>query len=76
MLYQKLKEYIIEHPNVSLGELSSKFGLPSEQIQSLLSVWIEKGSLKKIIPYIECKSGSCGCVKCAFSSLETYVWVG
>ena len=48
MLYQKLKEYIIEHPNVSLGELSSKFGLPSEQIQSLLSVWIEKGSLKRL----------------------------
>lgn len=76
MLYQKLKDYIIEHPNVSLGELSSKFGLPSDQIQSLLMVWIEKGSLKKNTPNIECKTGSCGCVKCAFSSFETYIWMG
>ncbi len=74
MLILELKKYIIEHPRISLLEITKKFNLSAEQVRLMLTPWIEKGKLDKFKPTQIC--GGCKCTnnECLMISMELYTW--
>ncbi|KIE05549.1 hypothetical protein NF27_DP00930 [Candidatus Jidaibacter acanthamoeba] len=74
MLILELKKYIIEHPRVSLLEITKKFNLSGEQARNMLEPWVERGKLDRFKPTRIC--GGCKCVndECLVLSMELYTW--
>lgn len=75
MLILEIKKFIIEHPRVSLLELSKQFNLSGEQVRSMLEPMVQKGKLDRYKPTQVC--GGCKCCvndECMVLAMELYTW--
>lgn len=72
MLYKELKKHLEKNGETSLADLSHQFHIPSKELQTLLSIWVESGYLIKKEATSYCNEKKCSCNTCILSFLETY----
>ncbi|MFB9134854.1 FeoC-like transcriptional regulator [Vibrio sp. AK197] len=49
MILSELKQYILEHHGASSKQLAKRFGLSEDGVDAMLSVWIRKGQISKMV---------------------------
>ena len=49
MILTELKQYIVSKVCVSRKELAREFGLSEDGVDAMMSVWIKKGSISRLV---------------------------
>ncbi len=58
MILHQIKNYIKDHKQVTLKEVSDHFKIPRDAVEAMTSIWIKKGLIEK--SFDGCYSTSCG----------------
>ena len=49
MILAELKQYITSKASVSRKELAQEFGLSEDGVDAMMSVWVKKGSISRLV---------------------------
>lgn len=72
MILSDIKEYLVKHKRVTLGDLAVHFGTEPEAMKGMLDLWIRKGRVVKSDGRA-CCAKSCGTCAGA-AAMEIYEW--
>lgn len=72
MILSEIKQYLIKHKRVTLGDLAFHFDAEPEAMKGMLGQWIRKGKVLKLDEMAGC-SKACGKC-CDGATLEIYEW--
>lgn len=66
-----IKDYLMARPKASLHELTQHFGVSPDVMVSMLTIWIDKGKVRRCV-----KEPHCGvkCMQCRPSTIEWFEW--
>lgn len=70
MILSELRDYLKQQQRVTLHDLVLHFKCDADALRGMLSKWISKGKVKKLVP--NCGTGCC---KCDPELTELYEWV-
>lgn len=73
MILSEIKQYLMKHKRVTLGDLACHFDIEPEAMKGMLGQWIRKGKALKLDEQAVC-SKTCG--KCSDgAAMEIYEWM-
>lgn len=72
MILSEIKNYLMEHKQVTLGDLSIHFDTDPEAMQGMLEQWIRKGRVLKSELQATCNKTCSQC--CSAFAMEIYEW--
>lgn len=72
MILSEIKQYLMKHKRVTLGDLACHFDAEPEAMKGMLGQWIRKGNVLKLNQMAGC-SKACGKC-CDGATLEIYEW--
>ena len=49
MILTELHQYIDDHSVAARNELASKFGMSEDGVDAMLSVWVKKGKISRLV---------------------------
>ena len=67
-----IKAYLMSRPKASLHELTQHFQVSAEVLLPMLTIWIQKGKVRRCI-----KASHCGvqCLQCRPITVEWFEWI-
>jgi DNA-binding MarR family transcriptional regulator len=68
----EIKQYLMEHKRITLGDLACHFDIEPEVMKGMLGQWIRKGKVIKLHEQADC-SKTCGKC-CDGTAMEIYEW--
>ena len=71
MILSEMKQYLMQHRRVTLGDLAVHFDTEPDAIRGMLKQWIRKGRVTKLDIKATCNETCC---KCDASAMEIYEW--
>jgi hypothetical protein len=71
-MLSEIKQYMIKHKRVTLGDLSLHFDAEPEAMRGMLTQWIRKGRITKM-DLQSCCNKTCS-KGCDDSAMEIYEW--
>lgn len=72
MILSEIKNYMIQHKRVTLGDLACHFDTEPEAMKGMLGQWIRKGKVLKLNEQAGCNK-TCGKC-CDGAAMEIYEW--
>lgn len=72
MILSEIKRYLMQHKQVTLGDLSIHFDTDPEAMRGMLDQWVRKGSVLKSELQATCNKTCSKC--CDASAMEIYEW--
>lgn len=72
MILSDLRQYLKQRQRVALKDLCNHFQIDADALRGMLTVWINKGKVRKLPRVENCGSGCC---KCDPALTEFYEWV-
>lgn len=73
MILSQLTEYLAEHKQAPLVDLSYRLEATPEALRGMLAVLERKGRVRKLPAGTPCGGG---CSRCAPQTVEVYQWIG
>lgn len=71
MILSDLKDYLQSRKRVVMNELVMHFGVEADALRGMLSLWVAKGKVKKLLAESACGTSCC---KCDPLLTEIYEW--
>ncbi len=70
MILSELRTYLQTHRRATLSDMALRFGSDPDALRGMLSKWISKGSVVKLLAAKPCGT----CCKCDPLTMEIYEW--
>lgn len=67
MILIEIKDYIIQHKEVTLPQLAMRFQMPESAIENMVAVWVQKKVIEKLTLTCGTFSDQSGCGGCSDS---------
>ena len=72
MILSDIKQYLIQHKRVTLGDLANHFDTEPEAMKGMLDHWVRKGNIVELAATSACNGK---CAKCCCEPVaEIYEW--
>ena len=72
MILSDLRAYLKKQKRVALKDMEMRFHIDADALRGMLSLWINKGYVRKLPTGTACSSGCC---QCDPALTELYEWV-
>ena len=72
MILSEIKQYLMKHKRVTLGDLSVHFDTDPDAMRGMLDQWIRKGRVLKSDIQSDCNKSCSKC--CSDTAMEIYEW--